>query len=235
VKEATALEGVSPARLPGAFFDVDGTLASSNLILTFVNFQFWRLSRWRRLAWLFLFLPRIPFYIVLDAVSRRRFNTAFFRNYSGVYQSELEQWAQEAVKGFWQQRLFREGLDRVRQHLAHGHRVVLITGNLKPILDPLGIWLEADKMVGAQPEVAEGCLTGRLVGGTMNGEAKAATAQLTAELLGLDLSASYVYTDSYDDRTLLESVGRPVAVNPDWRLRRLTRRRGWPILHWRHF
>lgn len=235
MKEPTAAESVPPARLPGAFFDVDGTLASSNLIFAFADFQFWRLSRWRWLAWLFLFLPRIPFYIALDAVSRRHFNTAFFRNYYGVYQNELEQWAQQAVTGFWRQRLFPDGLDRLRQHLAEGHQVVLITGNLKPIVDPLGAWLEVDRMVAAHPEIAEGYLTGRLVGGTMSGEAKAATAHLTAELLGLDLASSYAYTDSYDDRTLLESVGRPVAVNPDWRLRRLTRRRGWPVLRWKHF
>lgn len=234
MKEATASEDVSSSKMSGAFFDVDGTLASSNLIFALLDFQFWRLPRWRWFAWLFLFLPRIPFYIALDAVSRRHFNSVFFRNYSGVYQSELEQWAQEAVTGFWRQRLFPDGLNRLQHHLAQGHRVVLITGNLKPIVEPLGVWLEADSMVGAQPEIAKGCLTGRLVGGTMNGEAKASSAHLIAELLGLDLASSYAYTDSYDDRTLLESVGQPVAVNPDWRLRRLTRRRGWPIFHWRH-
>jgi phosphoserine phosphatase len=43
------------------------------------------------------------------------------------------------------------------------------------------------------------------------------------------LSASYFYTDSISDLPLLERVGHPVAVNPDPRLARLARKRGWPI------
>ena len=46
---------------------------------------------------------------------------------------------------------------------------------------------------------------------------------------GVDLAASFFYTDSVSDLPLLERVGQPVAVNPDPRLRRLARRRGWPI------
>jgi phosphoserine phosphatase len=40
------------------------------------------------------------------------------------------------------------------------------------------------------------------------------------------------YTDSITDLPLLEAVGRPVAVNPDARLRRVARSRGWAIEQW---
>jgi HAD superfamily hydrolase (TIGR01490 family) len=211
---------------------VDGTLASSNLVFAYLDFQLWRLPRWKWLGWLALFLPRVPYYLVLDAISRQRFNTSFFRNYSGIRRDDLERWAEEAVHGFWQRRLFRDGLERLRHHRAQGHRVVLVAGNLKPILDPLGAWLQADAVVGAQPETIGDRLTGRLMGDPMSGGAKAVAARRAAELLGIDLAQSYAYTDSYDDRTLLECVGSPVAVNPDWRLWRLIRRRGWPSVHW---
>ena len=45
----------------------------------------------------------------------------------------------------------------------------------------------------------------------------------------VDLAASYFYTDSISDLPLVERVGHPVAVNPDLRLRRLARKRGWPL------
>ena len=32
---------------------------------------------------------------------------------------------------------------------------------------------------------------------------------------------------------MLEVVGRPIAVDPDPRLARIARRRGWPIERWR--
>jgi phosphoserine phosphatase len=45
----------------------------------------------------------------------------------------------------------------------------------------------------------------------------------------VDLAASSFYSDSISDLPLLERVGHPVAVNPDPRLRRLAKKRGWPI------
>ena len=47
---------------------------------------------------------------------------------------------------------------------------------------------------------------------------------------GIDLDASTAYSDSHTDLPFLEAVGHPVAVNPDRRLRRLARERGWPML-----
>jgi len=47
---------------------------------------------------------------------------------------------------------------------------------------------------------------------------------------GIDLAESYAYSDSYTDVPMLESVGHPVAVNPDRVLARLARERGWEIV-----
>jgi phosphoserine phosphatase len=38
------------------------------------------------------------------------------------------------------------------------------------------------------------------------------------------------YSDSVFDLPLLETVGHPTAINPDFRLRRAARRRNWPII-----
>jgi len=43
---------------------------------------------------------------------------------------------------------------------------------------------------------------------------------------------SYFYTDSYSDLAMLEAVEGPRVVNPDPRLRRFARRRGWPVELW---
>jgi phosphoserine phosphatase len=37
------------------------------------------------------------------------------------------------------------------------------------------------------------------------------------------------FTDSFNDLSLLEIVGEPVAVNPDYRLRKIARARNWKI------
>ena len=47
---------------------------------------------------------------------------------------------------------------------------------------------------------------------------------------GIDLKASYAYSDSESDLPMLEAVGHPVAVNPDGTLARIARERGWDVL-----
>jgi phosphoserine phosphatase len=61
------------------------------------------------------------------------------------------------------------------------------------------------------------------------GQGKVVWAERFAAEHDVDLAASYFYTDSISDLPLLERVGHPVVVNPDLRLRRLARKRGWPL------
>ncbi len=50
---------------------------------------------------------------------------------------------------------------------------------------------------------------------------------------GIDLGASSFYTDSISDLPVLEAVKEPRVVNPDPRLGRLAKKRGWRIDLWR--
>jgi phosphoserine phosphatase len=47
---------------------------------------------------------------------------------------------------------------------------------------------------------------------------------------GIDLAASYAYSDSGSDLPMLRTVGHPVVVNPDAELRRVARQEGWEIM-----
>jgi len=51
-----------------------------------------------------------------------------------------------------------------------------------------------------------------------------------AEREGIDLSASYAYSDSVSDLPMLRAVGNPVAVNPDSALEEVARAEGWRIM-----
>ena len=198
-----------------------------------MDFRIRGLSLLRRLAWLSLFLPKLPYYGILDTVSRNRFTVVFYRNYAQVDQSELELWAADAMERYWAPRLFPEALEQLRHHRAQGHRVILISGGIEPMLKPLAAMLETDALIATRPEMEGTRLTGRLVGGPMGEERKAQATHEVSEALGIDLDQSYAYGDSYADRAILESVGHAIAVNPDRRLRKLARSRGWQIRNWR--
>jgi HAD superfamily hydrolase (TIGR01490 family) len=172
--------------------------------------------------------------MMLDMLSRERFIEVFHRIYADVSRSDLQRWADEAGERYWRRRLFPEALQQLYSHRGQGHRVVLISGGIEPVLGPLAEILQPDALVAAQPEIKDGRLTGQLENGVLSGRKKAEAAREVADALGVDMERSYAYADSHGDVELLESVGHPVAVNPDRKLRRLSRRRGWPIRVWRH-
>ena len=80
-------------------------------------------------------------------------------------------------------------------------------------------------------EVEGGVFTGRPAAFCF-GHHKVALAERWADRHGIDLAASYFYSDSYNDLPMLERVGTAIAVNADARLRRHARRRGWATPRW---
>ena len=79
-------------------------------------------------------------------------------------------------------------------------------------------------------EVRDGVYTGRLAGPFTYREGKAVAIRELAEREGIDLEASYAYSDSESDLPMLRAVGNPVAVNPDTELARIARAEGWRVM-----
>lgn len=199
----------------------------------YLAFRLARLSTLKRWIFLARFLPRVILYIALDFHDRHSFNKVFYHVYRGVESDALDRWAEEAVESFWAPRLLPEALSKMRYHLDEGHQVVLISGGLEPILEPLARSLGVHALVGVKPESHAGRLTGQLVCGALSGRAKSRAVQDTAGKLGISLSRSYAYADSIGDREFLEAVQFPFAVNPDRRLRQIALDKEWPIVSWK--
>ena len=212
---------------------MDGTLASSNIVQVYLAFRLSGVGQLRRWVYLLAFLPWAVFYILLDLRSRSTFNRVFYRRYRGVYEATLRTWGRDAISEYWQARVSPAAERRIEEHLAQGHKVVLVSGGLAPILQPLARHLGAHACVAAQPAVRAGRLTGELKDGVLAGAAKARETRRIAAELGVDLARSYAYADSTADLELLECVGNPCAVNPDRALRRVARVRQWPVVFWR--
>ncbi|MFQ5933673.1 MAG: HAD family hydrolase [Dehalococcoidia bacterium] len=217
----------------GAFFDIDGTVAASNLVDAYIDLRLHAVSISRKLLRLLRFAPKLPYYALLDTFSRARFNEAFFRNYRDVSMEELSFWAQDRAREFWALRIYPAALEEIEYHRKQGHRIVLVTGGLKPMAQPLADLVKADGCVAAEIESVDGRLTGSLPGGPLSGRVKAMETRRLAKDWGVDLRRSYAYADSYADREFLEGLGHPIAVNPDHRLRRIATSRGWEVRRWR--
>jgi phosphoserine phosphatase len=78
----------------------------------------------------------------------------------------------------------------------------------------------------------DGRFTGKPVPPIGYGDGKITLATRLAEKHGFDLAEATFYTDSATDLPLLERVRERVAVNPDMRLRRIAKKRGWRVVEW---
>jgi HAD superfamily hydrolase (TIGR01490 family) len=129
---------------------------------------------------------------------------------------------------------YRPGaLEAIEAHRKAGDRLVLLTSSTSYLSEHVARELAFDEILCNQLEVgADGLHTGRVVGRICFGAGKLFHARAACERSGAALADCTFYTDSYSDRSVLEAVGRPVAVNPDPRLRRAAGQRGWATVDW---
>ena len=116
-----------------------------------------------------------------------------------------------------------------QRHLDAGQRVWLVTATPVELASIIASRLGLTGALGTVAESVDGVYTGRLVGGLLHGEAKAAAIEALAMREGLDLARCSAYSDSTNDLPMLRLVGHPAAVNPDADLRAEARASNWPV------
>ena len=235
---AAAAEVEQPPPVPdpkaGAFFDVDNTLMRGASIYHFA----------RGLAARKMFGPR--------DLARMTWGQLYFR-LRGAENSDHIDAAKQAALAFvaghkvadivrlgeeiyddsMADRIWAGARELTQRHLRAGQRVWLVTATPVELAGIVSRRLGLTGALGTVAETADGVYTGRLVGGLLHGESKAAAVQALAQREGLDLARCSAYSDSLNDMPMLALVGYPNAVNPDTGLRAEARGRGWPVYDFR--
>jgi len=117
------------------------------------------------------------------------------------------------------------------RHRQAGLKLVLATTSPDPFVRPLAEALGFDDVIASKWEHADGEYLGRLDGPFVWGVEKAKAVAEWADANDVRLNRCYAYSDSYYDSPMLDSVGHPVAVNPDPNLTTTALIKGWPIRH----
>lgn len=122
----------------------------------------------------------------------------------------------------------------VAHHQAAGDVCAIVTGASLYASRPLARRLRIDHVVASEFEIDDaGRFTGRPAYPLCFGDGKLEKAKRFLDERGLSARDAIFYSDSITDLPLLEAVGEPVAVNPDPRLARIARKRGWRVETWR--
>jgi HAD superfamily hydrolase (TIGR01490 family) len=212
-----------------AFFDFDETLIVGNSGHLWIRRELrsghiTRLQALRAASWMVRY--RLGFASMEDAL-----RTAI-RSLEGTPEQTLRQRTQdfyrEEVRG-----LYRGGArGAVAEHRARGEACVLLTASSLYLSELVRAELDLDEVLCNRFQVRDGLHTGELEGQLCFGAGKLRYAEAYAAGRGVPLADCAFYTDSYSDLPVLEQVGRPVVVNPDRRLRREARARGWQVVEW---
>jgi HAD superfamily hydrolase (TIGR01490 family) len=218
---------------PAAFFDIDGTLTRTTILDPLVWYQRAHRSRPRLLLWAVGLILQAPHYVLLDRRSRSRFISVFYRRYAGLNAAAVRAWHRQTFDNNLRRAVFPDALACVRDHQRQGHRVVLVTGALDFVMEPLAEFLQADNLYAVQLAEHDGVFTGELKGPPLADEHKATLVRAYARQHDIELAQSVAYGNSMGDAPMLECMGQAVAVNPDRRLRGLAKERGWSVARWK--
>ena len=218
-----------PAAPVVALFDMDRTLIDTHTAKLYIRFQrdlgeVGAFEALRTSYWLLQY--------TIGVIDAKQVALHVLQGYRG----KSNAWLTERCQGWFQSHVREHissiGRARVREHLRAGHAVAIATSAVRQVAEPLAHELCIPHLVCSELEVRAGELTGSFDWPLCYGQGKLERAATLLQELGASLEQTAFYTDSITDLPLLEAVGHPIVVNPDARLRRAAKRRGWLIEDW---
>ncbi len=212
-----------------AFFDLDRTILAINSGSGWVKSEYRDgfITRWqmvRATGWLLRY--HLGF-ADMEGVLREALSA-----YAGHPEGELRARTRRFYERAVRQQIRPGAREALEKHRADGEPAVLLTTASNYLSEAVGETLPLDDWLCSRFEVDD---AGRLTGDPVVfcfGQHKVTLATEWAAQRDVELADCAFYSDSYTDLPMFEAVGRPVVVDPDPRLRRVARRRGWPIADW---
>lgn len=163
----------------------------------------------------------------LDIVAYLRFALAPLTRYS---MAELADLHRDFMAEFIAPMRLPKADALIQQHQQAGDHCMIMTATNTFITRPIAEALGVADIIGSEAEIVDGHYTGEPAGTPCFQEGKVILLKERLAANGLSLAGSTFYSDSHNDLPLLRLVDRPVAVDPDDRLRAEAERQGWPVV-----
>jgi HAD superfamily hydrolase (TIGR01490 family) len=221
---------VVPFARTAAIFDVDDSLLDGN---AGTIFSWYLYSEKIMQPEIRARVPRLVYEYARRRLSERDMVELGSRCQAGLWVDDLRGHAHACFERHLRKRITAGAVRQIRKHLLSGHFVVIASGSPQYIIDEVGRHLRVHEAVGTRTRVVDGKATDEILPPVVFQEGKREAVFRVAERFGLDLSRSWLYSDSPADVPLFEAVGSPVVVNPKEAFRPLAVERGWPVVEWK--
>lgn len=218
-----------PADVKVALFDLDRTLVRVETASLYVKYQI-EIGEARALDLIETFYWVAQYTLgILDA--SRVAERAFVR-LAGTPESELVRKCDDWFVRYVERHVSTTGRATVGRHRDAGDVLAVVTASTVYAATPLARHLDIPHVVASRLELDGGNFTGKPSYPLCYGAGKLSRAETLLAGLGAGLADATFYTDSITDLPLLERVGTPVCVNPDRRLARVAKQRGYRVERW---
>ena len=130
--------------------------------------------------------------------------------------------------------VYTEAKTEIGIHKSKNAKVVILSSALSIICQEMAKNLNFDDILCSELEVKDGYMTGFPVGHLCFGQEKAVRLKEYCKTNNSSPSDAWYYGDSISDLPALLSVGHPVCVNPDYKLKKTAIKRDWKIVNWKN-
>jgi len=219
-----------------ALFDFDGTLAGTNLWLGLMKDYFKRKEKlWAIFWYLFSHLGLMPFW-KMGFISTEKYYQSWGKDLAimikGIKTERLKEIFTRVSDEYLLPSLKKKVWERLKKHQEEGFLTILISGSFQELLEIIAKRLSIDFVIGTELEIVKDRFSGRIISPFCFGREKAERLRkfLSGNGFKVNLKESFAYSDSFFDLPLLELVGNPVAVEPDKKLLKVAKNKGWQII-----
>ena len=146
----------------------------------------------------------------------------------------LQQWHAGFMRDYVEPMILPKGEALIAEHRKAGDYIMMITATNSFITAPIAARLGMDHLIATECGMEGGRYTGQLIGVPSFQAGKITRLNSWLADNQANLLDSHFYSDSHNDLPLLEKVTRPVAVDPDERLRAIAVERGWDVISLRN-
>lgn len=217
-------------------FDLDGTLIERHLWLGILKHH---LKTKENLFWSFWYL--ITHFTVfplwkLKLISTKKFYQSWARDMPIMMKGLKLERGREIFNGVVEKYLLpstkAEVLNRLKEHQKNGFLTILTSGSFQEVVEIIAKSLNIDFALGTELEVGGNKFTGRIIPPLCFEEGKKEKLEklFSEKNLQADFKTSFAYSDSIFDLPILNLVGNPVVINPDKKLLKVAKTRGWQII-----
>ena len=185
---------------------------------------------------------------IVDPVEFGRRNDNFYRDYlagaldidaylrhalaplANQDRATADQWHRQFMAAKIEPMLLPAAADLLDHHRRCGDHLLIVTATNRFITEPIATRLGVADLLACDVEIVDGRYTGNPAGLPSYGAGKVTRLQQWLAETGGNLAGSWFYSDSHHDLPLLRAVERPIAVDPDDKLRAAASAAGWAII-----